>query len=112
MIFILFGLGWPLGLLWGLWGPSWDPLWISPVGSLALEAFWGPFWMPRGLFSSSFKAFGHPLDTFFLISSITFYFTWNYFFKFAFLFITFLFYVAECDVTWSAELPEGSSFMF
>ena len=34
------------------------------------------------------------------------------FFKFVFLFILFLSYVAVCDVTWSAELPEGSSFMF
>ena len=69
---ILFQLGWPLGRPWGLWGPFWDLLWISPVGPLALDAFWGPFCMLLGLFPSSFKAFGHPMETFLLVSSMTF----------------------------------------
>ena len=109
---ILFGLGWPLGRPWGLWGPFWDLLWISPVGPLALEAFWGPFCMLLGLFPSSFKAFGHPMETFLLVSSMTFILQSNIFLKFVFRAYHFFFYVAECDVTWSAELPEGSIFMF
>ncbi len=99
--------GAPLGSL----GSFWELLWISPVGSLALEAFWAPFCMLLGLFPSSVKAFGHPMETFLLVSSMTFILQINICLKFVFLLITFLFYVAVCDVTWSAELPEGSIFM-
>jgi len=33
-------------------------------------------------------------------------------FKFGLLYIIFLFYVAVLEETWTAELPEGSIFMF
>ena len=66
--------------------------------------------MLLGMFPSSFKAVGHPMETFLLVSSMTFILQ-RFVFKFACLFIMFLFYVAVCDVTWSAKLPEGSIFM-
>ena len=68
----LFSPGWPLGRLWGPRAPPGALLWISLVGSLIWEAFWGPLWMHLGSFWSSFKAFRHPTGSLFLISTISF----------------------------------------
>ena len=64
--FILFGLGWPLGRLWGLGPPPGDLFWISLVASLVLEALWGPFWVHLCPFWSAFTAFRHPMGSYFL----------------------------------------------
>ena len=64
-----------------------------------LEAFWRYFWV---IFAESSRIFVlHTGCVLKIIESI-----------FLSVFSVFLFYVAVCDVTWSAELPEGSSFMF
>ena len=102
----------------GLWGasgalgrPPGDLFWISLVASLVLEALWGPLWMHLGPFWSSCKAFRHPIGSYFLNFKHNFDFTYRCIFKFMFLFIIALFYVAVCEETWSAELPGGSIFM-
>ena len=99
--------GAPLGSLGSFSGSSLDLSgWTSGLGSFLgsflhasgpVSVFFQSFWTSHGNISLSFKH--------------DFYFTENLFFKFAFQFNTFLFYVAVCDVTWSAELPEGSIFM-
>ena len=98
--------GAPLGSLGSFLGSSLDLSgWTSGLGSFLgvfldasgpVSVFFQSFWTSHGNISLSFKH--------------DFYLT-EIFFKFAFLFIMFLFYVAVCDVTWSAKLPEGSIFM-
>ena len=62
---ILFGLGGPLGRLWGLRPPPGDLFWISLAVSLVLEALWCPLWMHLGPFWVSFEAFWYPMGSFF-----------------------------------------------
>ena len=64
--FILFGLGWPLGRLWGLGPPPGGLFWISLVASFVLEALWGPLWGHLCPFWSAFSAFRHPTGSYFL----------------------------------------------
>ena len=64
--FILFGLGWPLGRLWGLGPPPGGLFWISLVASFVLEALWGPLWARLCPFWSAFSAFRHPMGSYFL----------------------------------------------
>ena len=108
---ILFGLGWPLGRHVGLGPPPWDLSWLSLVASLVLDAFWGPLWMHLGSFLASFQVFRHPTASYFLNFNHIFDFTYRGILKSRLLYIIFLFYVAVCEETWSAELPEGSIFM-
>ena len=86
-------------------------MWLSLVASLVLDAFWGPLWMRLGAFWSSFQVFRHPMASYFLNFNHIFHLTYGRTFKFTFLYIIFPFYVAVCEETWSAELPEGSIFM-
>ncbi len=65
----------------------------------------GPFW-------SAFQVFRHPLASYFLNFDYMFDFKYGRIFKFGLLYIIFLFYVAVLEETWTAELPEGSIFMF
>ena len=51
------------------------------------------------------------MASYFLNFDHIFDFTYRGIFKFRLLYIIFLFYVAVCEETWSAELPEGSIFM-
>ena len=105
-------LGWPLGRLLGLGPPPWDLLWLSLVASLVLDAFCGPLRMRLGPFWSSIQVFRHLMASYLLNFNHIFDLTYRPIFKFRFLYIIFPFYVAVCEETWSAELPEGSIFMF
>ena len=80
--------------------------WTSGLGS-----FLGAFLDASGPVSVFFQSFWTSHGNISLSLKHDFYFTENSFFKFVFLFIIFLFYVAVCDVTWSAKLAEGSIFM-
>ena len=100
--------GAPLGSLGSFLGSSLDfSGWISGLGS-----FLGSFLDASGPVFIFFQSFWTSLGNMFLNFKHHFLFYIEWFFKFVFLFIIFLFYVAVCDVAWSAELPEGSIFMF
>ena len=65
-----------------------------------------------GLFFTSFHVFRHPMASYFLNFNHIFDFTYRGILKSRLLYSIFLFYVAICEEAWSAELPEGSIFMF
>ena len=100
--------GAPLG---GLGLPPGGLFWISLVASFVLEALWGPLWAHLCPFWSAFSAFRHPMGSYFLKFKNHFDFTYRCIFKFMFVFIIFLFYVAVCEETWSAKVPGGSILM-